>query len=136
VRSSTKVKKRQTSTTRRRADPAAHVAQQLTDTLSALALARLEIGRVAFGSEPTLFCLLRAASLRFPAISIALGSNARCEFRHKLPIRRALDEATQVGNRAADAFGLQPAGEFVEKDLTRTDGTAQQALCRIALLRQ
>ena len=121
VRSLKKVKKRQTSTTRRRADPAAHVAQQLTDALSALALARLVIGRGAFGSEPTLFGLLRAASHRFAAISIALGGNARCEFRYELPKRRALDEATQVGNRAADAPGLQPASEFIEKNLMRTD---------------
>jgi hypothetical protein len=114
----------------------AHVAQQRADALPALAIARLVLGGGAFGGEPTLLGFLRVAGFAFLANAIALGGDPRRKLGHELPGRSALDQATQVGERVAYALGLQPSGEFVEEDLMLASQVAQQALRRIALLRQ
>lgn len=127
---------RQASPPGRRADAAAHVAQQFADALPALALARLVFGGCTLGGEPALFGVLRPARFRFPVYAIALGGNAGRKLWHELACRSPLDQATQVGDRAAHPLGLQPAGEFVEERLGLVGHLAQQPLGCVSLLGQ
>ena len=127
---------RQASPPGRRADAAAHVAQQFADALPALALARLVFGGCTLGGEPAFFGVLRPARFCFPVEAIALGGNAGRKLWHELAYRGPLDQAPQVGDRAAHPLGLQPAGEFVEERLVLTIHLAQQPLGCVSLLGQ
>lgn len=127
---------RQASPPGRRADAAAHVAQQFADALPALALARLVFGGCTLGGEPAFFGVLRPARCCFPVEAIALGGNAGRKLWHELASNGALDQAAQVGDRAAHPFGLQPAGEFVEERLGLVGHLAQQPLGCVSLLGQ
>lgn len=127
---------RQASPPGRRADAAAHVAQQFADALPALALARLVFGGCTLGGEPTLFGVLRPARFCLPVEAIALGGNAGRKLWHELASNGALDQAPQVGDRAAHPLGLQPAGEFVEERLVLTIHLAQQPPGCVSLLGQ
>ena len=127
---------RQASPPGRRADAAAHVAQQFADALPALALARLVFGGCTLGGEPALFGVLRPARFCFPVEAIALGGNAGRKLWHELASNGALDQAAQVGDRAAHPFGLQSAGEFVEERLMLASHVAQQPLGCVSLLGQ
>ena len=127
---------RQASPPGRRADAAAHVAQQFADALPALALARLVFGGCTLGGEPAFFGVLRPARFGFPVEAIALGGNAGRKLWHELAYRGPLDQAPQVGDRAAHPLGLQPAGEFVEERLVLTIHLAQQPLGCVSLLGQ
>jgi hypothetical protein len=127
---------RQASPPGRRADAAAHVAQQFADALPALALARLVFGGCTLGGEPAFFGVLRPARFCFPVEAIALGGNAGRKLWHELAYRGPLDQAPQVGDRAAHLLGLQPAGEFVEERLGLVGHLAQQPLGCVSLLGQ
>ena len=127
---------RQASPPGRRADAAAHVAQQFADALPALALARLVFGGCTLGGEPAFFGVLRPARFCFPVEAIALGGNAGRKLWHELASNGALDQAPQVGDRAAHLLGLQPAGEFVEERLGLVGHLAQQPLGCVSLLGQ
>ena len=127
---------RQASPPGRRADAAAHVAQQFADALPALALARLVFGGCTLGCEPAFFGVLRPARFCFAVEAIALGGNAGRKLWHELANRGALDQAPQVGDRAAHPFGLQPAGKFVEERLLLAIHLAQQPLGCVSLLGQ
>jgi hypothetical protein len=84
---------RQASPPGRRADAAAHVAQQFADALPALALARLVFGGCTLGGEPAFFGVLRPARFCFPVEAIALGGNAGRKLWHELACRGPLDQA-------------------------------------------
>ena len=131
---------RQASPPGRRADAAAHVAQQFADALPALALSftfqRLVFGGCTLGGEPALFGVLRLAGFCLPVEAIALGGNAGRKLWHELASNGALDQAPQVGDRAAHPLGLQPAGEFVEERLGLVGHLAQQPLGCVSLLGQ
>ena len=131
---------RQASPPGRRADAAAHVAQQFADALPALALSftfqRLVFGGCTLGGEPAFFGVLRPARFGFPVEAIALGGNAGRKLWHELACRGPLDQAPQVGDRAAHPFGLQPAREFVEERLVLASHLAQQPLGCVSLLGQ
>jgi hypothetical protein len=131
---------RQASPPGRRADAAAHVAQQFADALPALALSftfqRLVFGGCTLGGEPAFFGVLRPARFCFPVEAIALGGNAGRKLWHELASNGALDQAPQVGDRAAHLLGLQPAGEFVEERLVLASHLAQQPLGGVSLLGQ
>ena len=89
-----------------------------------------------FGGEPALFGVLRPARFCFPVEAIALGGNAGRKLWHELACRGPLDQAPQVGDRAAHPLGLQPAGEFVEERLGLVGHLAQQPLGCVSLLGQ
>ena len=131
---------RQASPPGRRADAAAHVAQQFADALPALALSftfqRQVFGGCTLGGEPALFGVLRLAGFCFPVEAIALSGNAGRKLWHELASNGALDQAPQVGDRAAHPFGLQSAGEFVEERLMLASHVAQQPLGCVSLLGQ
>jgi hypothetical protein len=129
---------RQASPPGRRADAAAHVAQQFADALPALALSftfqRLVLGGCALGGEPAFFGVLRLAGFCFPVEAIALSGNAGRKLRHKLARRGPVDQTAQIGDRAAHPLRLQPAGEFVEERLVLASHLAQQPLGCVSLL--
>ena len=125
---------RQASPPGRRADAAPHVAQQFADALPALALARLVFGGCTLGGEPALFGISCSAGFGLSLKAIALSGNAGCQLRHEVARRGPVDQAPQVGDRAAHPLGLQPAGEFVEEGLVLASHLAQQPLGCVSLL--
>lgn len=87
------------------------------EALSPFAHAGLVLGCGALGGKSALLGLLPAARFRLKPQAVALGRNALRQLRDELTGSGMLDEAAQVGHRAAHTLGLQPPGELVEQGL-------------------
>ena len=120
-----------------RANALLHVLEQPADLFALGAGPGLVLGRGTLGLQPPFLDLALTALFSGLLTLSALSCDARGEFRHEAAGGGSVDEAAQIGHRAAaHTIGLQPPGQFVEEHLGLFAALAQQQAGRSTLIRQ